>query len=41
MNAPDPLVCFVAPVGYAECATAPETVDEQPLFRVPVRRDGL
>jgi len=35
LNAPDPLICFVAPAGWAVCATAPETVDEQPLFRVP------
>jgi hypothetical protein len=36
LNAPEPLVCFVAPVRYAECATAPETVDEQPLsFEFP------
>jgi hypothetical protein len=28
LNATDPLVCFVAPVRYAECSTAPETVDE-------------
>lgn len=37
LNATDLLVCFVAPLGYAECSTAPETVDQQPLFRVPVR----
>ena len=41
LNAPDPLICFVAPAGWAVCATAPETVDEQPLFRVPVRHNGL
>jgi len=34
LNAPDPLICFVAPAGWAVCATAPETVDEQPLVRV-------
>ncbi len=41
LNVTDPLVCFVAPAGYTECATAPEPVDEQPRFRVPVRRHGL